>query len=71
MFNQMKEAFEREFIGKQKNDWHPVSDSIYHGVMTDEEVGDMQKRNEAAIKKCIKTMGKKWIFHPSHKVTRL
>lgn len=71
MFDQIKQAFEREFIGKRKCDWYPVSDSIYHGVMTDEELEQIQKRNEAAIKKCIKTMGKKWILHPSHKVTRL
>jgi hypothetical protein len=71
MFNQMKEAFEREFIGKQKNDWHPVSESIYYGRMSDAEVEAMRARNEAAIKKCIKDMGKKWILHPSHKVTRL
>jgi hypothetical protein len=71
MFDQLKKAFEREFIGKQKNEWCPASDSIYHGVMTDEELEQMQKRNEAAIKKCTKTMGKKWILHPSHKVTRL
>jgi hypothetical protein len=71
MFSQMKEAFEREFIGKQKNDWHPVSESIYHGRMSDAEVEAMRARNEAAIKKCIKDMGKKWILHPSHKVTRL
>lgn len=71
MFDQMMKAFKRDFVGKQTQEWDPVSDSIYHGVMTDEEVADMQKRNEAAIKKCIKTMGKKWILHPSHKVTRL
>ena len=71
MLNQIKKAFKRDFVGKQKQEWHPVSDSIYYGVMTDEEVEDMQKRNEAAIKKCIKTMGKKWLLHPSHKVARL
>jgi hypothetical protein len=71
MFKQLMDRFHHDFVGKQKHDWHPVSDSIYHGVMTDEEVSDMQKRNEAAIKKCIKTMGKKWLLHPSHKVTRL
>jgi len=71
MFDQMKEAFKRNFVGKQKQEWYPASESIYHGVMTDEDIEEMQKRNEAAIKKCIKTMGKKWLLHPSHKVTRL
>lgn len=71
MFNQMMRAFKRDFVGKQTQEWDPVSDSIYHGVMTDEEVEQMRARNEAAIKKCIKTMGKKWILHSSHKVTRL
>lgn len=71
MFDQMMKAFKRDFVGKQTQEWEPVSDSIYHGVMTDEEVEQMRARNEAAIKKCIKTMGKKWILHPSHRVTRL
>jgi hypothetical protein len=70
MFNQMMKAFEREFIGQSK-EWHPASDSIYHGRMSDAEIEAMRARNEAAIKKCIKDMGKKWILHPSHKVTRL
>lgn len=71
MFDQLKKAFEREFIGKRNCGYHPASDSIYHGVMTDEQIEGIRDRNEAAIKKCIKTMGKKWILHPSHKVTRL
>jgi hypothetical protein len=70
MFNQMMKAFEREFIGQSKI-WYPVSESIYHGRMSDAEVEAMRARNEEAIKKCIKDMGKKWILHPSHKVTRL
>jgi len=70
MFNQMMKAFEREFIGQSKI-WHPASDSIYYGRMSDAEIEAMRARNEAAIKKCIKDMGKKWILHPSHKVTRL
>jgi hypothetical protein len=70
MFNQMMKAFEREFIGQSKV-WYPVSESIYHGRMSDAEIEAMRARNEEAIKKCIKTMGKKWLLHPSHKVTRL
>jgi hypothetical protein len=71
MFDQIMKAFKRDFVGKQTQEWDPVSDSIYYGVMTDEEIDGMQKRNEAAIKKSIKTMGKKWLLHPSHKVSRL
>jgi hypothetical protein len=70
MFDQMLKAFEREFIGQSKI-WHPVSESIYHGRMSDAEIEAMRARNEEAIKKCIKNMGKKWLLHPSHKVTRL
>jgi hypothetical protein len=70
MFSQMLKAFEREFIGQSK-EWHPVSDSIYHGRMSDAEIEAMRERNEQAIKKCIKDMSKKWLLHPSHKVTRL
>ena len=70
MFDQMLKAFEREFIGQSKI-WHPVSDSIYHGRMSDAEIEAMRARNEEAIKKCIKDMGKKWLLHPYHKVTRL
>jgi hypothetical protein len=71
MFTQILKAFKSNFVGKQTQEWDLVSDSIYHGVMTDEEVEKMRARNEVAIKKCIKTMGKKWLLHPSHKVTRL
>jgi hypothetical protein len=70
MFDQMLKAFEREFIGQSKI-WYPVSESIYHGRMSDAEIEAMRARNEEAIKKCIKNMGKKWLLHPSHKVTRL
>lgn len=70
MFNQMLKAFEREFIGQSK-EWHPVNDSVYCGRITDEQLEDMQARNQEAIKKCIKKMGKKWVLHSSHKVTRL
>ena len=70
MFKKLMDSFEREFIGQSKI-WYPVSESIYHGRMSDAEIEGMQARNEAAIKKCIKDMGKKWILHPSHKVTRL
>ena len=70
MFNQMLKAFEREFIGQSK-EWYPVNDSIYCGRITDEQLEDMQSRNDAAIKQCIKDMGNKWVLHSSHKVTRL
>jgi hypothetical protein len=70
MFNQMMKAFEREFIGQSKI-WHPVSDSIYHGRMSDAEIEAMRERNEEAIKKCIKEMGSKWVLHKSHSVKHL
>jgi hypothetical protein len=70
MFKKLMDSFEREFIGQSKI-WYPVSESIYHGRMSDAEIEAMRERNEAAIKKCIKDMGKKWILHPTHKVTRL
>jgi hypothetical protein len=69
MLNQMMKAFEREFIGQSKV-WHPVSDSIYHGRMSDAEIEAMRDRNEQAIKKCIKEMGDKWVLHKSHQVKR-
>jgi hypothetical protein len=70
MFKKLMDSFEKEFIG-QSRIWYPVNDSIYCGRMSDAEIEGMQARNEAAIKKCIKDMGKKWLLHPSHKVTRL
>jgi len=69
MFNQMMKAFEREFIGQTKV-WEPVSDSIYHGRMSDAEIEAMRARNEEAIKQCIKEMGEKWVLHKSHQVKR-
>ena len=38
--------------------------------MTDEEIADMRKRNEAAMAKAKKSLGKKWLLHPSNKVAR-
>lgn len=70
MFKQLKEAFEREFIGQPKV-WYPVKDTIYYGRMSDAEIEDMQARNEKAIKECIKNMGSKWVLHESHKVHRI
>lgn len=70
MFNQMMKAFEREFIGQSK-EWHPVNDTVYYSRMTDADIEAMRARNEEAIAKCIKKMGKKWVLHKSHKVTRL
>lgn len=70
MFNQMMKVFEREFIGQPKI-WYPVNDTVYYGRMSDKEIEDMRARNEAAIKKCIKEMGDKWVLHQSHKVQRI
>jgi len=70
MLNQMMKAFEREFIGQSK-EWHPVKDTVYYSRMTDADIEAMRARNEEAIAKCIKEMGKKWVLHSSHKVTRL
>ena len=70
MFKQLKEAFEREFIGQTKI-WYPAKDTIYYGRMSDKEIEDMRQRNEEAIAKCIKDMGTKWILHPVHKVFRI
>ena len=69
MFNQMMKAFEREFIGQSKV-WEPVSDSIYHGRMSDAEIEAMRERNEQAIKECIQEMGEKWVLHKSHQVQK-
>ena len=71
MFNQMMKAFKRDFVGKQTQEWDPVSDSIYHGRMSDAEIEAMRARNEEAIKKCIKEMGSKWVLHKSHSVKHL
>jgi hypothetical protein len=71
MFKQLMDRFHLEFVGKQKNDWHPVQDTMYYGCMTDEEIAGMKARHEKAIKDCIKKMGKKWLLHPAHKVGRL
>ena len=70
MFNQMMKVFEREFIGQPKI-WYPVNDTVYYGRMSDKEIEDMRARNEAAIKKCIKEMGDKWVLHQSHNVQRI
>ena len=70
MFNQMMKAFEREFIGQSK-EWHPVNDSVYCSRMSDADIEAMRARNEEAIKKCIKKMGKKWVLHSAHKVKRI
>ena len=70
MFKQLKEAFEREFIGQPKV-WYPVKDTIYYGRMSDAEIEDMRARNEKAIQECIEQMGSKWVLHESHKVHRI
>lgn len=70
MFKQLMDSFEKEFIGQSKV-WHPVSNSIYHGRMSDADIESMRERNEEAIKECIQNMGDKWVLHPIHKVTRL
>lgn len=70
MFKKLMDNFEKEFIGQTKI-WYPVNDSIYCGRMSDKDIEDMQARNQKAIKDCIKKMGKKWVLHKSHMVTRL
>jgi hypothetical protein len=69
MLKQLMKRFEEEFVGQSK-EWHPVSDSRYHGRITDAELEAMRDRNEKAIKECIDGMGEKWILHPVHKVFR-
>lgn len=71
MFKKLIDSFNQEFIGKRKNDWHPIVDTMYYGCMTDEEINGMRTRNEKAIKECIKKMGKKWVLHKAHQVQRL
>ena len=70
MFKKLMDSFEREFIGQTKI-WEPVNDSIYCGRMSDAEIEGMQARNQAAIQKCIKDMGEKWVLHKSHSVKHL
>jgi hypothetical protein len=70
MFKKLIDSFNKEFIGKRKNDWHPIVDTMYYGCMTDEEIAGMKARNEKAIKDCIKKMGKKWVLHKSHQVQK-
>ena len=70
MFNKFIDSFNKEFVGKRKNDWHPIGDTMYYGCMTDEEIAGMKARNEKAIKDCIKKMGKKWVLHKSHRVQK-
>jgi hypothetical protein len=70
MFNKFIKMLEQEFIGQSKI-WYPVNDSIYCGRMSDAEIEGMQARNQAAIQKCIKDMGEKWVLHKSHSVKHL
>jgi hypothetical protein len=70
MFNKFIKMLEQEFIGQSKI-WEPVNDSIYCGRMSDAEIEGMQARNQAAIQKCIKDMGEKWVLHKSHSVKHL
>ena len=70
MLNKLWEKFEEEFIGQAKV-FNPVDSSIYCGRMSDTEIEQMRKRNEMAIKECIKKMDYKWVLHPSHKVERI
>lgn len=69
MFKQLMKRFEEEFVGQSKV-WEPVSDSMYHGRITDLDLESMRYRNEQAIKECIEEMGEKWVLHPVHKVFR-
>lgn len=70
MLKKLMQRIEMEFVGQPKI-WEPVNDTIYYGRMSDVEIESMRARNEAAIQKCIKAMGEKWVLHSAHKVTRL
>ena len=69
MFNKVYKDLKKELWGGEK-DWQPAKETIYYGLMTDEEIADMRKRNEAAMVKSKKSLGKKWLLHPSNKVVR-
>ena len=69
MFKTIYYYLKKELWGGDK-DWQPANEGIYHGVMTDEEIADMRKRNDVAIAKSKKSLGKKWLLHPSNRVIR-
>jgi hypothetical protein len=69
MFNKIYKYLKKELWGIDK-DWQPAKDSIYYGLMTDAEIADMRKRNEVAMTKAKKSLGKKWLLHPSNQVVR-
>jgi len=69
MFNRVYKYLKKELWGNDK-DWQPAKESIYYGLITDEEIADMRKRNETAIAKSKKSLGKKWLLHPSNKVVK-
>jgi len=47
MFNKVYKYLKKELWGSDK-DWQPAKETIYYGLMTDEEIADMRKRNEVA-----------------------
>ena len=69
MFKKIYYYLKKELWGGDK-DWQPAKDTIYYGLMTDEEIADMRKRNEVAMAKAKKSLGKKWLLHPSNKVVK-
>jgi hypothetical protein len=69
MFKKVYLYLKQELWGGDK-DWQPAKETIYYAVMTDEEIADMRKRNEVAIAKAKKSLGKKWLLHPSNKVVK-
>ena len=69
MFNRVYKYLKKELWGSDK-DWQPAKDSVYYGLMTDEEIADMRKRNEVAMAKAKKSLGKKWLLHPANKVVK-
>lgn len=48
----------------------PVSRESLRGVITQDILEEMNKRNQARSKEMIQAMGSKWICHPLNKVTR-
>ena len=55
MFKKIYQYLKKELWGSEK-DWQPAKETIYYGLMTDEEIADMRKRNEAAMAKSNKVV---------------
>jgi hypothetical protein len=69
MINKIYKYLKKELWGDDK-DWQPAKETIYYGLMTDEEIADMRKRNEVAMDKAKKSLGNKWLLHPANKVVK-